>query len=501
MQQEFIQRAAADLPEFNDHLLKEFRRTKMDDIVLYLDAHFRNTVKLFDTLVYDGYRILSPMEAVKWRINDSNNRGKIMINRTTARVVNYRFTMEGVAYDMFISVPYMHTPENCVYLNDTRNYPIFLIMEQAIMAFRDSITVKAAIAVFKFYRNKEYTLLSTRGKAYHGFNITAKIHWGRKMKEFTPIVLYHLVEHGWYGTLKLYGLEPEDVNVVTDDDKQDGFVYFKLLGGKFLKVRETILLDNFRNVRFVIGIERALRFWRKYNVSDVYDSSATLFKIILGKMTNPGTSDPTQLLKYANNHLRPYSVMLDASTQYRFAKMGYPCQSMGDLLYHVFHNIDSWLIQQPRNLYNKKIGYLEPMLDKFIKYITTQQYYIAGHTNSPVRHEDVRKFVNKITSFNPKWFETICKSNPDRINNNWLLTIGMKMERKMSGNSAASRARSVPEEMLISHPSCLLVESPLCFPSSKPIMSGNINPFCEIDQDGDIVENAELSDMLADVYA
>lgn len=501
MQQEFILRAAADLPKFNDHMLRHFRRDKMDDIVLYLDAHFRNTIKLFDNLIYEGYRVLSPMEAVKWKINKSNNRGKIPINKTTNRLVNYRFTMEGVPYDMYIAVPYLCEPEGCVYLNDTPNFPIFLIMERAIMAFRDSITVKAAIAVFKFYRNKEYTLVTTSGKVYHGFNITAKLHWGRKMKEFTPIVLYHLVEHGWYGMLRLYGLAKDDIAVVDVEDKEEGFVYFKTVGQRFIKVREAILLDNFRNIRLLIGIDRALRFWRRFNTQDVYDPHATLFKVILGKMTNPTTSDPTQLLKYANNHWRPYSIMLDSAVQYRFAKMGYPCATMGDLLFHVFYNIDSWLIQQPRNLFNKKLGYLEPMLDRFIKYITNMQYDIAGHTNAPVKHEDVSKFMNKITSYNPKWFESICKTSPDRINNNWLLTIGMKMERKMSGNSSTTKARSVPEEMLISHHSCLVVESPLCFPSSKPIMSGNINPFCQIDNDGDIVEDAELSDLLADVYA
>ena len=76
------------------------------------------------------------------------------------------------------------------------------------------------------------------------------------------------------------------------------------------------------------------------------------------------------------------------------------------------------------------------------------------------------------------------------------------LESVASSSSRKDRKSSkskTPLHLLKAHPSHLIVTSILDIPSSSPIVTGSLNPYAQIDEDGNIVE-PEYAKEVADVY-
>lgn len=505
--QNMLNTAAEHLPQFNDYLISRFRPEKLDGMVQYLDKHLSNMVRVLSGVEYMGYRELTPLEAATWRINESTDKKKVKVNWSSSRVIQYAFRMDDRDYHMYVQLPYMDESEGAIIYNDTRYYPMFILAERLVRPFKGYITIKLAQAALKFYRSQKHTVKTTDGQVIKEFNITARIHHGTSSKEPPPLILYHLCQFGYKETLKKYGISPDDMQVVDNSEKaQEGYVYFQLPEEKFLKVADRLIQqkqdrgDLKNNQRIIIGLLKCLKVWPRYNISDVYSPDTGLWFIILGKYIRKAGTDPGNLIKYARDHWMMYKVFLDPTTQENFRKAGFPCEDEADLLFHVFRNIDQWLIEEPSNLYGKVIGLMELTIAPFINKLSRELYSIVDPKKKrEIQPEDVKKFVNRTSSENPLWFSSVCRANPDMIHDNWLVQIGLKSRREFK-NESSSNKKGTTMEMLISHPSWLTTESILNLPSQSPVLAGEVNPFLQIDDDG-VIQKPEFADEIRDIFA
>jgi len=493
---------AKAMPPFNEYLLRQFRSEKISQMVEYLDEHFRNTVVLFrGQLEYIGYEVLSPVEAVKHQLASATKR-TVKVNRNSVRTVRFEFRMGIESFYLHVLLPYM--VDGCVYIDDTRNYPVFTIIERLVHKAEDFVTINPGIVRLLFYRQKQYTIRTTTGVRYREYSIGTKIHHAKvaKSAEKPPLIAYHLIEHGFVGALALHEMTEDDIRIVEKEEPAEGYIFFELPNGLFIRVREAILVNK-RNLRFVIGLTRIFRVWKHFTLNDVY-ASTDLFKVALGKFVHPSKTDPARLAKYIDDHMVSCRGYLDPTTQRLAAKAGYPSADISELLLHVWNNIDAWLLMDgdSYNLYQKKLGSLSSAIAPLIVQLMRAQF--SMFRNNPRRTlaaEDVRRFVNKASSRSAFWFEGLCRSNPAIVNGNWLFSIGLKMRKDpmlAETNPGGQQCTRATSTMMITHPSWLVVESIVTLPSGNPLAAGTINPFLAIDSDGNIIE-PEWSDDIKDI--
>lgn len=501
---EMVQKIGDDLPQFNDYLLRQFRKQKIDEMVTYLDLHFRNVVKpLFQEVEYVGYKILSPVEEAQWRIYYSPEKGKININFTSCRVVKYTLKLDDTYHHMFIQLPYMDPANKCIYYNNNEYYPLLVISERLIRAGDDEVTIKLAQAALKFVRGPKQTIKSTDGQAFTEYVIGTVLHTNTKNKEHKapPLVLYHLLQYGFIGTLEKYGFRPEDIEITDYEKPDDEHMFFGLPGNKFVKVKKHILKGNDRittknNIRFLIGIIRSFKTTSKYSVEDVYRSGTQLFFMMMGHFISNINREDHRIIKYAKDHYNSYSVMLDPTMRNHFQQAGYPCEDMGDLLLHVFSNLDTWLIDQPNNLFGKMFSLLELTISNLIEKISREMYSVINSKNKGgINQSKIATFVKKVSNHNAYWFANVCRVGTTVIHNNWLMTIGLRYERQFKSQTAGKP----PAEMQVSHYSWISTKSLLCLPSQKPIVTGTINPYVPIDQDG-VIHPHSFSGEISDIF-
>lgn len=496
--------ADTTLPQFNSKLITEFRGSKISQMANYLDSHFTTTIGLFHgKLKYEGFAILSPLEAAKWKILNSINNGKVKVNRSTMMVVQYKFDMEGMKYYIYQMLPFV--TDGYILIDDVKYFPFFTIVERLVHRHESHVVIKPSGSPLLFYRDKRMRIVSVDNRMFHEHSISALIHCGinrRGPREYPPIYLYHLVEHGFVKTLKLYGIDPKEFSLVSECKMEQDYTYFRLRHDIHVRVRDD-LLKNMNIIRFLIGIHRMFNMWKHYTLQDVYSPSGTIFKVILGKYTNRSCNDPINLRKYTESHLDAYNCMFDPTTRINWHRAGYTsCNTMSDLLLIVINEIDKWLIQHPTDLYNKKIGSLEAAASSLIEVINKAQYSSVQASTREIRHENIRTFVNHVTNKNPNRYKEVCRPNPTIIHNNYLITFGVKSTRTLqTETSSIARGGSVAEPMalLVSHPSHLVVESLLSYPSQDPIKSSTLNPYLMVDDDGNIIKPA-WADELSDVY-
>jgi hypothetical protein len=95
------------------------------------------------------------------------------------------------------------------------------------------------------------------------------------------------------------------------------------------------------------------------------------------------------------------------------------------------------------------------------------------------------------------------RAKPTVYNDNFMLSVGAKRIRSMNDVELADGGgggTSLSPHLLQAHSSQLVVESPLGFPSSSPVVTGSINGFLEIEDDGSIIRPS-WADEIDDAFA
>lgn len=501
MWKNLLVQASDAMPDFNDYLLTKFRKEKISNIKVYLDTLFRESVKRFDgRLQYHGYTVLTPDEQLQYIRQNKILKKKVQILNSTFELVRYAYEFQNELQYIHVYVPFLQ--DNKILLGSTSYYPLFPEVESGgLHRTHTEIILKVLCAPILLSRNMTYSFTTSKGKFFKETVNLVKIHQGRagrsKKSGRVPIILYHLVHHPFYETMRMYKFEDGEIDIVSTITEDPEYSYIKIKGNIFLKVADQALNDMYKR-RVIASYLMCLEAWSHFIMRDLLSSSCEYYKSILGRLTysNIVGSDEDKALMYienANKHLKTTDVILDPPAQYQLSQIDIHVKDIYEFLYVAFYNMDSWMVDySPTCLYDKKIGSLDSLLADLVSNINKKLFNIVNAKDEELTASTVKTYLNRASQFE-NWVgrNPAFRANPSFCNDNYAITIGFKRFRSLenieTAGSSAKKGKSMVASLLKANPSHMVVESICALPPSSPIVSGEINPFLNIDSNGHII--------------
>jgi hypothetical protein len=357
-------------------------------------------------------------------------------------------------------------------------------------------------ARLKFWRNERGAFRTVDGFTFKDEIITCKIHQasGGKRKR-PPLIIYHLAKFSFKGTMEYYGVG-DKISMIYSEiiPAEVGYKFVQIEDRIYLKILESELGSQFVR-RVVVSLVAVFASNRGFSFNDA--NNTVYYKVTLGKMTYPSVKKPLLLLNNAENHLQTNETMLDEAAKRQHRSIGIVAKDLEEHLLLVFTNIDKWLKNyQPHNLYDKKIGALDQMMAGLVRNFNTKLFKIVN-SKQGLNRESVKALMQATRK--TKWISTstMFRAKPTVYNDNFMLSVGAKRIRSMNDVELADGGgggTSLSPHLLQAHSSQLVVESPLGFPSSSPVVTGSINGFLEIEDDGSIIRPS-WADEIDDAFA
>lgn len=498
------------LPDFNDDLLLNFRKRKIRHIKDYLNELFMESIKLFnDRVKYLGWVALSPDERIDYIKSNVILKNQIKIQKSTFELIRFIFEFEGIKHYLHVYVPFLE--QGAVWLDDTRYYPLFPIVERGgLHRTQRDVIIKVMRAPLIFKRSETFTFGTDKGAQYKETIVTVKIHQrrrgrGSKSADRTPLILYHLVKYPFDQVMAMYGFNKGDITITDNYEPSEEYSYIKIKNDIFLKVKD-IALGSTYNRRVIASYLTCLMEYPRFDLRELMALHPVYYTTVLGKYTYPNATNATLLYENAIKHLETTDTLLDPPAQYQLAQIGIKVKNIYELLLCVFFNIDNWIVgYDPTDLYEKKIGALDQIMAPLVSTINSKLFQIINSKNEGLTQETINRFVTS-ASQHESWLtgNVVFRANPTMCNDNWLLAIGSKRFRSLNNMEQKGKQRgsgkNMPTALLKAHPSHLMVESILALPPSSPIVSGEINPYCIINENGDIIPDEALKEKIAHVY-
>ena len=199
MWEQILTRASDLLENFNDDLLLDFRKRKINQIPVFLDELFRESVnKLGNRLAYNGYRVLNPDEVIQYIRTNKILSKRVQILNSTFQVIRFEYEFQGEKEYVHVFVPFLD--DNHILMANTSYWPLLPEVDSGgLHRTKDEIILKVMCAPITLYRSASMTFNTDKGKIYKEVVNQVKIHQGRKGRGknacMVPMILYHLVYH------------------------------------------------------------------------------------------------------------------------------------------------------------------------------------------------------------------------------------------------------------------------------------------------------------------
>ena len=497
------------LPDFNDYLLLEFRKEKIGQIRNYLDTLFQEIVKVFNgRLVYLGWEEMTPDERLEYIKTNKIINKRVSIQDSTFELLRFKFELDGERYPVYIHIPY--TEGNAIIYNGTHYFPMFPIIERGgLHRTGKDVIIKVMRCPIMCKRTISSSFTTTDAdRAYQETVITVKIHQrqngrGGKNAVRTPLILYHLVNNSFPDTARMYGFLPGEIGFSGEDFSDDKMASIRVSDSVYIRITRNVLEDQNKR-RFIASLLLCFKEYPKFDLTDLRLNDIHYFRTVLGKFTYQASSNGALLYENAVKHLETTDTLLDAPAAYQLAQIGIHASNIYELLLIVFYNLDNWIVgYDPIDLYEKKIGSLEQIMASAVSTINNKMFDIINNKRKGLESSTLANFTKSI-SLHPDWItKSSCfRINPSIYNDNWLIGIGASRYRSLENTETKNIKKSnhkVPKNLLLAHPSQLVVESILVNPPSAPIVTGTINPYLQIDHDGNIIR-PPWADEIAHVF-
>ena len=236
------------------------------------------------------------------------------------------------------------------------------------------------------------------------------------------------------------------------------------------------------------------------SLPDIAGKNLMYYRVILGRDTYSqirGT-DPNKAVMYADNackHLSTTDSILDEPAKVQLRKIGIYVDNIYDFLRVAFYRMDEWLVNySPCDLFDKKIGSLDSIMGSLVYNINKKLFGLVNAKEAELKKNTVRSYIKKCSQME-NWVTTnpVFRSNPAFCNDNELITILSKRFRSLenvetAGSKANKKTKVMTNSLLKAHPSHLIVESIVSLPESAPVVTGEINPYLIIDDNGQIIK-------------
>lgn len=494
MLEDCVEAVSRELPDFNDYLLKDYRREQVEKFPEFLHGVFQEAVKLFHgALIYRGYRVLPPEKHVAYSTGNGMTRGRINIQQSHLSLLEFMFEYDGQLIPVHLYMPYLHN--GFIVINDTKYYLQLAIIERMIYRVTDGVIIKVMRSPLQFWRTEQYTYKSVAGQTFCDAVITAKIHYKKKrsgrdsMK--TPLILYLLARFDFdHVYQKILGLSPGSVAFTPVVGEEKNVTYFKCKNGLYLRVVNEVL-EDISSRRFVASLLYILGMTARCGISEVYDK--TLYKTILGKNLYGSGTKEALAAGHAESHLSSLESYLDPFTKNELGLMRIYCDDIFDLLVAVFFNIDSWLVNySPNDLFEKRIGGADAILMSIVKFIFTR-FYETLKKQKCLTVKSIKSMLKcdpmKIKDI---YLSPCLRSASSCYGDNYAISCAVKRMRQTSQEQPRQKKSMVnisTDRSHQFHPSFAAIESITAISTSSPGISGEINPFAVIDKNGCFVKS------------
>lgn len=473
----------AQTPKFNHQVLYDYREQSIAAIPRHLDDLFSQAEKIINghqgdgpKCEYIGSRPLLPAERLVERSKYGNPKVNIRSNTCVENVFSFKFNNN--IFECTIPIPFMKN--RAIHLNGVEYFPLLGIVESGsvmIEPTHNKITLKVMRANIKIYRHDPTVMTATDGRVFSATLITSAIHQ-KPRNVYPPLVLYLVTKYSFVECMDRLNVDVSFTTEVGDDDA----TYFQFGNGIFVRVPKNPSKEELRT---------AVALWTIYQTNRKIDLNNLrgYFIATLAKYTYPTALKVAVGISNVKDHLNMNETLLDSVAKEAFAKQGIVVNNIGELLLVANSNIDKWLSEyMPNDLLNKSIGNLDYMAAILIRQFNTRLFSKVINTKTGLTEDTLKKLLS-LSSRN-KWItdSKLFRSKPTQYNDNYLLSIGCKRLRTESTDSASKKSKyTLSTSAMKAHFSSLIVESILCYPSSSPIVSGTINPYVQIKEDGSIV--------------
>lgn len=495
MDDDIIAAVDAALPRFNEHLLNDYPNQQVDEIKDFLSMAFNEAMKFLRNLVkYEGYRILSPEERVHFEITQQRM-GGAPITSSELILVAFDFLYEEKRHTAYLYLPYMI--DGVLTIRNTKYAIMYGITEKIFSKGPGGITVRVIRQALHFWRSHHFMLQSvTSDYRKNEFIVGAKLHTrdSRRKNITTTITHYFLSKFGMNGTLRRFGMDPQDLKFVkkigNDTGDYEYFVAIKQTKQEaaqndptvYMKVSKSALQDPTFS-KLAANVCYILSKRNNHTVESLYDRENTTFLVYLGELLYGPIGDG-MAKSQADTHMHSVDFFLDPTTRDRLSAFGVEVSDIWDLVQYIFTEIDRILVTSThQNLYEKRIV----LTDLFVIETFTARMYRRVYTldQNPRRLDS--KELAKLINLKPTGIRGISRApnvemvGTSIINGNRLLSFGLRRIR-LSGAKTATPTPMSPDARF--DPSIAVVETLIGFAGKSASVTGLMNPYAQVDPRG-----------------
>ena len=505
MLDEIIKEISGEIPQFNDHLLNEYPKQQTLATVDFLAGAFKEAMKfLRDKIVFEGYRILQPKERVTFEL--FTQRSGAYITNSELMLIAYEFSFEGKSFISHIYLPYL-TSDNTIVIRNIKYSLMYGITEKIFSRHADYITIRVIRQPLQFSREINHFISDVNtNETINDFIVSTKLHTRKPPKKNiikTTIVHYMLAQFGFEGTLFKFGLDRSHIDVVdtiSDDIEKYNYYTAKASSPKnkeeqmlYLKV-DKVILEDITYKRLVINICYILSAYNKHILEDLFESSNTTYLTYLGELLYPNQG-PSGAKNHADTHIYSVDKFIDPATKNRLHTFGVNVDNIWDLIQYVFIDIDKIMVNStPQNLYDKRITLTDLfMIESFITPIYKKVYHLDQRPNQ-LSEKELSRLINlrATTIRGMNRAANVAMVSSGMINENRLLSYALQKLR-LSGSKSATPSLNSEEARF--HTSTTIIENSVGFSGKLPGVTGTLNPYTKIDDNGGIIKQPYADDL------
>lgn len=509
--QSIITAVKNSLPKFNNSLIIDHRESEINGLVEFIAQRYRECAGVANSnLELINYEILPPITRLNEELTFGMKKNHINIREDEAVLVNYNFRFYDTIHTVKLYIPYIF--EDSTIIVGGTSYECLLSVTEKLFSIRSNsngVTIKVIRSPISFWRNTLHAFSdSVTGEQFVGNIVSCKLYYKKtsKAKKTSPTIVHYLLcKFTLREVLMKFDIVPSAAVFVEHEKPEEGFYYFKVKNVAnvkeqiFLKVDKVLINENRMLHDIVSAIIYLMIGSRIVNFADLMHDSKTIFLILLGKLVFSNGISQVHALSYMRKHLESLDTYLDNYTKGIFRANGVIVDNIYDLICFIAKNISQIIVSHPNNnMYNKRVEAINNVIiDRLLKDLYLRIY---NYEKKPDNSHMSKATVDALKVSPKSILKTLGSSdsvrhNPAVYGDNWLLTIGNKVIKRLSAATKTSpTTKSKMHDSGINspvnkfHPSMLVIESPVGF-SSKPGVNCLVNPYAKIDENGGFVRD------------
>ena len=510
--QRIVRAVKQQLTPFNDDLLINLRKKEVDGLIDYVAERYRECAVVADpNLELLGYEIMSPISRLNYELGEGMKKNHVNIRADECVLVSYNFKYADKLFSVPLYIPYIY--ENSTVVVNGTNYECLLSMTEKLFSVRTSsngITIKVIRSPISFWRNTLHAFSDVvTGENFVGNIISCKLYYKKvqKTKKVKPTIVHYLLcKFELSEVLKMFNIDPNAASFVENVQPDDDRYYFKtknITTSKdqiFLRVDKTLMNTNRILHDIVSSIIYLMSGYRFVQFNELITDSKTIFMILLGKLIYNNNYDRVHCYSYMAKHIESLDSYLDNYTKTIFKDNGIVIKDIYALLHFVAENISRIIVSCPNNnMYNKRI---EAINNVIIDNLVSTLYYRIYKYEKKSDLDHMTKAAIGALRVAPRYIlknlgsSDSVRFNPSIYSDNWLLTIGNKIVKRLTAATKGASKRDsnknhgsgINAPVNKFHPSMMVVESPIGF-SSSPGLNCIANPYALIDSGGGFIRD------------